>query len=66
MAAMRDQLIGFLEGALVEQKLDALAGRHLALFVLPLAPLRAAAFLGHLVSLFQFGNLLFEFHREPL
>ena len=66
MAAVRDQLVGFLESALVEQKFDALAGRHLALFVLALAPLRASAFLRQLISLFQFGNLLFEFHRETL
>ena len=63
---MGDQLVGLLEGALVEQKFDALARRHLALFVLALAPLRASAFSGQLVSLLQFGNFLFEFHREPL
>jgi len=40
VAAVRHQLIGFLERPFVEQKLDALAGRHLALFVLALAPLR--------------------------
>jgi len=34
--------------------------------VLALAPLRPAAFLGHLVSFFQLGNLFFEFHRQTL
>jgi hypothetical protein len=66
VATVRDQLVGFLERALVEQKFHALAGRHLALFVLPLAPLARRRLLGHLVALFQFGNFLFEFHRETL
>jgi hypothetical protein len=34
--------------------------------VLALAPLGAAAFFGHLVSFFQFGNFFVEFHRETL
>src|SRR5208337_2856571 len=66
VAAMRDQLVGLLESTLVEQKFDALAGRHLALFVLALAALCATAFQRHLVSLFQFGNFLFEFHSQTL
>ena len=33
-AAVGDQLVGLFEGAFVEQELDALAGRHLALLVL--------------------------------
>ena len=31
---MSDELVGLLEGALVEQEIDALAGGHLAVFVL--------------------------------
>jgi hypothetical protein len=34
--------------------------------VLALAPLCATAFLRHLVTFFQFRDLLFEFHRETL
>ena len=66
MAAVGDQLVGLFEGAFVEQEFDALAGRHLAFFVLALAALRAAAFFGQLVALFQFGNFFFEFHGERL
>ena len=62
VAAVRDQLVGLFEGALVEQKLDALARRHLAFFVLALAALRASAFFGKLVALFQFCNFFFEIH----
>jgi len=50
----------------VEQKLDPLAGRHLALFVLPLAPLRPTSFLGQLITSLQLGNLLFQFHGRRL
>ena len=39
VAAMGDELVGLFEGAFVEQELDALAGRHLAGFVLPFAAL---------------------------
>jgi hypothetical protein len=38
------KFIGFLEGAVVEQKVDALACRQLPLRVLPFAPFPAAAF----------------------
>ena len=61
---MRHQFVGFLECSFVEQKLDPLARRHLALLVLTLAPLRPATFQRHLVALLQFGNLIFKFHRE--
>ena len=64
VAAVGDELVGLLEGAFVEQKLDALAGRHFALFMLALAALRPATFLGQLVPFLQFGNLFFQFHRE--
>ena len=44
-AAVLDELVELLEGALVEQHQDALAGGELALAVLPLAPLGAAPLL---------------------
>ena len=45
-AAVRDQLVEFLEGALVEQQFDALARGELAFLVLAGAALRASALLG--------------------
>jgi hypothetical protein len=36
--------------------------RDIAFFVLPLAPLRASAFFGELVTLFEFRNFFFEIH----
>jgi hypothetical protein len=61
-AAVGDQLVGLFEGALVEQKLDALPRRHLAFFVLLLAALSSAASFGELVAFFQFFQFLFEVH----
>jgi hypothetical protein len=52
VAAVRDQFVGFFEGAVVEQKLDALAGRHLAFFMLAFAALLASAGLGKLIAPF--------------
>ena len=49
-AAMGDQLVGLFESALVEQELDALAGGHLAFFVLPIAALGAATVCGKVVA----------------
>ena len=49
-AAMGDQLIEFLEGALVEQQFDALAGAELAFLVLAGAALRPPALLGGCVA----------------
>ena len=62
VGAMRDQLVGLLEGAFVEQELDALAGRHFAFFVLALAALLSAAVFGQLIARLQFGEFLFEVH----
>jgi len=45
-----DQLVGFFESAFVEQELDALAGRHLTLFVLAFAALWAATVFGGSLS----------------
>ena len=59
---MGDQFIGLFERALVEQKLDALPGRHAAFFVLFLAALGTTAFLRQGIALFQFGELLFQLH----
>ena len=66
VATMRDELVGLFKRSLVEQKFHPLARRHLALFMLPLAPLRAPTFQRHLVAFLQLGNLLFKFHRGTL
>src|SRR5207253_11365242 len=55
---MRHQRVSLLERALIEQKLDTLTGVHLAFFMLPLAPQRAAAFFGETVAFLQFLKLL--------
>src|ERR1019366_1991924 len=54
-AAMRDQLVGFLEGAFVEEEFNALAGGHLALFVFAGAALFSASGFGEGVTTFEFG-----------
>src|SRR5690606_31526678 len=48
-AAMGDQLVEFLEGALVEQQVDAFARGELPLLVLACAPFPSAAFDGRLL-----------------
>src|SRR5579863_2629997 len=62
VAAVGDELVGLFEGAVVEQELDALAGRHFSFFVLALAALGSAAVFGELVAFLQFSNFLFEIH----
>ena len=62
VAAMRDQFVGLLEGAFVEQELDALAGRHLAFLVLFFTATLATAIFGELVTLLQFSQFLFKIH----
>ena len=59
---MGDQLVGLFEGAFVEQELDALARRHLALLVFARAALCASAGFGEGVAALQFGQLLFQVH----
>ena len=54
-AAVGDELVGLFEGAFVEQELDALARRQLALLVLARAALFAAAGFGQRVAALQFG-----------
>ena len=66
IAAMRDELIGLLERPLIEQELDALAGRHLSFFMLALAALGAATVFRELVPLIEFGDFLFEIHGQGL
>src|SRR6202011_4208371 len=63
--AVRNQPVGFLERTLVEQKLDALAGRHLALLMLPFAALLPAALRSQAVALLQFFEFLFQVHSRP-
>ena len=54
VAAMADQLVGFLEGAFVEQQVDALARGELAFGVLARAALLATARFGGGVAALQF------------
>ena len=63
MRAVGYQLIGFLECAVIEQELDALAGGHLAFFVLPFATLRPAAFFGQAIAFLKLLQLLFQVHE---
>ena len=50
--AMGYELVGFLECAFIEKKLDALAGGHFAKFVFPGAAFFAPACFGEFVALF--------------
>ena len=59
---MGNEFVGLFEGAFVEQKLDALAGRHLALLVLARPALFASACLGQRVAALQFRQFLFQIH----
>ena len=61
---MGDQLVGFFEGAFVEQELDAFTGRHLALLVFARAALFASAGFGERVAVFQFRQFLFKIHAR--
>ena len=49
-AAMGDEFIRLFEGAFVEKKLDALARRHLACFMLAFATIGAATGLGQAIA----------------
>ena len=51
---MGDEAISLFKCALVQQELNALAGRHLSFFVLALAALGASALLGSLVAPAEF------------
>jgi len=51
--AVGDQFVGFFEGAVVEQEVDALAGGELAFFVLAFAAGGSAAFFGEVIALLQ-------------
>ena len=65
-AAVRNQLIGLFKGAFIEQEIDALTGRHLALFVLASTALFTAARFRQRVTTLQFGQFLFEVHKGGL
>ena len=62
VAAVRDQLVGLFEGAVIEQELDALPRRHFAFLVLAFAALFASALVGEPVTFLQFCKLFFEIH----
>ena len=59
---MGDQFVGLFESTFVEQKLDALAGRHLALLVFARPALFASAGFGEGVAALQFRQFLFQIH----
>src|SRR6202034_3571464 len=63
VTSMRDELVGFFEGAIVEQELNALPRGHFAFLMLAFAPLLASTFLGKSIALFQFCNFSFKIHR---
>ena len=65
-AAVGDQLVEFLEGAFVEQQLDALAGGELAFLVLARAALRPAALLGGRVAAAQFVEAVHRHYCNEL
>ncbi len=60
---MNNQLVEFLETALVQQKFDPLARRHFARFVLPVDSLRPASGLCGLVAAIEFRRQVVEGHR---
>ena len=62
IAAVSHQLVGLFERALVEQKLNALAGRHFAFLMLAFAPLLASPVFSKTVALFQFSKFFFNSH----
>jgi hypothetical protein len=62
VAAVRYQFVGFFKRALVEQKLNALASRHFAFFVLPFASLLTSSVFGKTIALFQFSKFFFNSH----
>ena len=64
--AMGDKLVGLLEAALIEQKLDAFAGGHFAEFVFARTPFFAAASFGQLVAQFQLRKFLLDIHEPAL
>jgi hypothetical protein len=66
IAAVRDQFVGLLERAIVQQELDAFPRRHLPFFVLPFAALFAAALLGKAIAFLEFGQFVFVFHGAAI
>ena len=59
---MRYETIGLLKRAFIQQKIDALARRQLAFFVLALAPLLPSSCFGGCFAPLQVIELLFEVH----
>ena len=66
IAAVRNQFVGLLERAVVQQELDALPRRHLPFFVLPFAALFAAALFGKAIAFLEFGQFVFVFHGAAI
>src|SRR5262249_27142320 len=62
VGAMGHQAIGLFERTFIEQKLNALARRHLPFFMLSFAALAASAFLGQLVAALELLQLFFNVH----
>ena len=65
-ATVGDELVRFFKCALIEEELNALAGRHLSFFVLALAALGAATFVRQAVAALKFLQLLLDVHGRGL
>ena len=63
---MRDETVGFLERTFVEKEVNALAGRHLAFFMLALTTFFPSAVFSQTIEAFQFLKFLFEVHGRGL
>src|SRR5947208_1364859 len=66
VGTMGDEAISPFKCALVQQELNALAGRHLSFFVLALAALGAATFVRQAVAALKFLQLLLDVHGRGL
>ena len=65
-AAVRNQSVGLFECTLIEQELDAFAGRHLSLAVLALPALAPATGLGGGIAALELSEFLFKIHDLEL
>ena len=63
---MGDETVGLFKSAVIKEKLDALACRHFAFFVLAFAALLSSAFFSQPVAALQFMQLLFQVHGRGL
>src|SRR6185436_13377492 len=66
VCAVGDESVGFFECAVIEQELDPLPGRHLALCVLAFAALLTPALVGQSIPALEFLQFLFDVHGSGL